>query len=114
MCGHKYTCIRTDGCYLLLYGEIGKIHSKNSFSPRKSINLSTKLGPFTNPQLDSESVIQVLGFSNFIVVITESKQVFAFDSCMQLVPLQCFNYSVECIIGNEKAVWGVCEKKILE
>ena len=114
-CGDTYTCIRTDGCYLQVYGFIGKNHqAKLNFSPRKSITMSQiNKGPFSNPRLDTETVVQVLGCKEFIAARLEGGDVYVFDSCMQLFMLNPKGKSVDHIVGNDRCIWGINKNEVI-
>lgn len=114
VCGATFTCIRTDGCYIFIYGEIGKNHmAKGSLSPRKSASLIKKdKGPYSHPKLDSQTVVQVLGCTEYIAVVLENGEVCVFDNCMQLHRLNTFGNNIESIVGNDNLIWGLTENRI--
>ena len=113
-CGDNYTCIRTDGCYLQVYGSIGKNHQvRPNYSPRKSITISQlNKGPYSNPRLDAETVVQVLGCKEFIAVRLESGDVYVFDSCFLLSMLNHNGKSVDSIVGNDSCIWGITKNEV--
>ncbi|OMJ94540.1 hypothetical protein SteCoe_2327 [Stentor coeruleus] len=111
VCGDNYTCIRTGGCYVMLYGEIGYKHLvKTNTGIRKSSK--GPLGdkeylPYSHPGLDSQTVLQVTGWLNYVVVLLESREVVVFDACMQLRKLSGLESLVDYIVVTSKYVCGV-------
>lgn len=111
ICGENYTCIRTGGCYVMIYGEIGYSHlMKANVGIRKSSK--GPLGdkeylPYSHPGLDSQTVLQVTGWLNYIVVLLESREVCVFDACMQLRKLSGLESLVDYVVVTSKYVCGV-------
>lgn len=111
VCGNNYTCIRTGGCYVMLYGEIGYKHlMKANVGIRKSSK--GPLGdkeylPYSHPGLDSQTVLQVAGWLNYVVVLLESREVLVFDACMQLRKLSGLESLVNYVVATSKYVCGI-------
>ena len=114
ICGDNYTCIRTDGCYLFIYGDIGRDHQlRTSISPRKSFVVTKRENkPYSHPKLDTETVIQLVGCKTFIVALLENGEVYALDSCMKLVKFPTGNNLIEYILGNDNYIWGIYKQEV--
>lgn len=94
ICGPTFTCICTDGCYVYMYGSIGSVHNDGN-SRRSSISRRTQSSPrkgagnypYTLPELEKYSTINVCCGSTFIAALTDIGEVFIFDDCLDLVKL---------------------------
>lgn len=106
VCGPKFTAIRTDGCYVHLYGELGYSHApSNKLSETKSPKSS---GSYSHPELDKHSIVSISSGANFLVNLTDNGEVFVFDGCMDVVKLPIQSETrVSSIIAGEKVVWGL-------
>lgn len=74
-CGENFTAVLTDGCYVHLYGSIG-----NPLTTDKKKS-------FSHPELEKMTVIEISAGKNFLCVLIENGEVFAYDCCMDLVKL---------------------------
>lgn len=107
VCGDNFTGILTDGCYVYVYGSIG-----NKENSRKSLKKNL---PSSHPELERMTVIQIAAGIDFISVLIENGEVFAYDSCMDLVKLPLpQNVSIASIACTRHMVYGIGESEIVE
>ena len=81
VCGEYFTGILTDGCYVYVYGSIG-IGQRTIKKVFKTKNL-----PSSHPELERMTAIQIAAGKEFLCVLVESGEVYAYDNCMDLVKL---------------------------
>lgn len=107
VCGDNFTGILTDGCYVYVYGTIGaKGNSRKSLKP---------CVPSSHPELERMTAIQIVAGADFISVLIENGEVFAYDSCMDLVKLPLpQNVSIASIASTRYMVYGIGEGEIVE
>jgi Regulator of chromosome condensation (RCC1) repeat len=112
VCGEKYTCVRSDGCFIHIYGELGLTHEK-------SLRLSESKSPkanrsYSHPELDKYSVVQLVGGSNFISILVDTGEVYILDGCMDLVKLPTRSEDkVLSIVSNFNSVLGLSSEFVL-
>lgn len=113
ICGPKFTAIRTDGCYVHVYGEVGYSHEVLS---KMTENKSPKsCGSYSHPELDQYSIVDICTAGNFLASLTDSGEIYIFDSCMDLVKLPVQSETqVEKIIAGEKVVWGLASSYLYQ
>lgn len=99
LCGEKFTCIRTLGGYVYIFGMLG--HSKSCQSPK-----ANKQCPYTLPELETHFIASLSGHK-FISVLTSEGKVFIFDACMELVNLSSDLQEISSIATSENSVFGL-------
>ena len=111
VCGEKFTCIRSEGCFIHIYGEIGYSHS---IIEKKTVTKAhQRLRSFSHPELDNYSVVQLVGGSKFISVLVETGEVYILDDCMDLIRLPIFSKSkIDQIIAGPSSIWGLSHEYI--
>ena len=109
VCGEKFTGVLTDGCYVYIYGCIGISHRTN----RKS--LKSKILPSSHPELERMSAIEIAAGADFLCVLIEGGEVYAYDNCMDLVKLPLpQGVSVQKISSCREMAYGLGEGEIIE
>ncbi|OMJ89639.1 hypothetical protein SteCoe_8178 [Stentor coeruleus] len=117
ICGDNYTCLLTDGCYTLIYGEIGQKHL-NALKTQKRLsdknpNTQKNYLPYSHPTLDSQPVLQITGYSDYIGVLLESHEVCVLDSCLNLRKISSFECQVDSIQALSKDIIGIGDNNII-
>ena len=107
-CGENFTSILSDGGFLHIYGEIGYIHDQTVKRVENHIQTGRS---YSHPELDNYCAIQLIGGKNFISVLIDSGEVYAFDECMDLVRLPTSTY-ISTIVANDHYIWGISGRLI--
>ncbi|OMJ82281.1 hypothetical protein SteCoe_17062 [Stentor coeruleus] len=117
ICGENYTCVLTDGCYTMIYGEIGHKHLNalkiQTKIQGKSYNDQKDYLPYSHPILDSQPVLQITGCSDYIGILLESYEVCVLDSCLNLKKISGFESQVRSILALSKHVIGIGDNNIM-
>lgn len=118
VCGENYTCVLTDGCYTMIYGEIGKRHlnalkiQTKILAKDKLFNNEKKYLPYSHPTLDSQPVLQITGCSDYIGILLESHEICVLDSCLHLRKISGFESQVDKILALPKHIIGIGDNNI--
>ena len=111
VCGSKFTSIRTDGCYLHIYGDLGASHPMLKLQESRS---PTAFTSYSHPELDKHSIIEISAGRFFLAALSDTGEVFIFDSCMDVVKLPVHSEAkVLGIIAGANSVWGYTQDYML-
>lgn len=100
ICGEQYTCIRTLGGYIYIFGTLG---SSDSCSPGST----PKNSPYTIPDLESHVITYICKGKTFIAALASSGVIILIDSCLKIVKLSLLQREIQNIAATQDSVYGV-------
>jgi hypothetical protein len=79
VCGKNFTAVLTDGGFVNVFGSLRDTQGVKS--------VKGKILPYSQKELDRITCVQIAAGEDFLVVLSEGNEVFAFDQCLELVKL---------------------------
>jgi Regulator of chromosome condensation (RCC1) repeat len=109
VCGNKFTGVLTDGCYVYVYGSMGDGNKIN----RRS--LKNKNIPTSHPELERMTAIKIAAAVDYLCILVETGEVYAYDNCMDLVKLPVpQGVNIQQIACGKDIVYGLGDGEIVE
>ena len=98
--GEKYTCIRTLGGFVYIFGMLN--YSESCTNP-----IISKQCPYTLTELEDHFTTSLCNGCKFVAALTSTGSVFLFDACMKLVKLSLYQKEILSIASTENCLLGM-------